>query len=189
MRLRASFADAELTQKQVATRSVREGRHGILTSVKTVETAMETTQASANVLVLDVMGLPTQLRVKRNEEIPRREDQGKEDRGEELMGSAHIHLLLQNPIRKVEIDRRKDTHLESVVRSHVHHSPPGVEMDSVHLTQEREDRRQMVDLGSKFPLLNTPHQRKWLRQTSSYRSRDRGTLSSTCSIRVRVKPN
>ena len=188
MRLRASFVDAELTQNQVATRSVGERRHGILTSVKTVETAMEKTQASANVLVLDVMGLLMLLRVKKNKEIPRREDQRKEDRGEELMGSAHIHLLLQNPILKVEIDRRRETHLESVVRFHVHHSTPGVEMDSVHLTQEREDRRRTVNLGPRFPLQNTPHQRKWLRQTSSYRSRDHGTLSSTCSIRVRVKP-
>ena len=189
MRLRASFVDAELTQNQVATRSAGERRHGSLTSVTTVENAMEKTQASANVLVLDVMGLLMRLRVEKNKEIPRREDQRKGGPGKELMGSAHSHLLLQNPILKGQTDKQRDINLKSVVSLHVHHSTPGVEMGSVHLTQEREDRRQMVDLGPRFPLLNTPHQRKWLRQTSSYRSRDRGTLSSTCSTRVRVKPN
>jgi len=62
------------------------------------------------------MGHPKQLRVKRNKEILRREDQGTEDRGEGLMGTAHIHLLLLNPILKVEINKLKEIQLESVVR-------------------------------------------------------------------------
>ena len=43
LRLRASFVDAELTQNQVATRSAREKRHGILISAKIAETAMAMT--------------------------------------------------------------------------------------------------------------------------------------------------
>ena len=108
--------DAELTQNQVATRSAGERRHGTRTSVKTVETAMEMTYASANALVLDVRGLPKHLRVEKNKEITRREDQRTEERGEGLMGTAHIHLLLLNPILKVEINKLKEIQLESVVR-------------------------------------------------------------------------
>ena len=187
--MRTSLADAELDQDQVATRNARERRHGSLTSVKIVGTAMEMTKASASVRVLAVMGLLRRLRLKKNKEIPRREDQRERGPGKEPMGSAHGHLLPQNLILKGQTDRQRDIILESVAGLHVHLSAPGVEMDSVHWTQEREDRRRMADLGPRFPSLNTPHQRKWLRRTSSYHSQDRGTLSSTCSTRVRVKPS